>query len=47
LYGVGVVDPLTLVAVSVLLMAVTLAASWLPAQRAARIDPVRAITLDA
>lgn len=46
LYGITPTDPLTLVAVSfVLLLAGTLAA-WLPARRAARLDPVRALRWD-
>jgi predicted permease len=43
LFGVHPVDPAALVAPAVLLMATTLAASYLPARRATRIDPVRAI----
>jgi putative ABC transport system permease protein len=40
LYGVGASDPVTFVAVMALLFAVALAACWLPAWRAARLDPV-------
>jgi predicted permease len=43
LYGIGAVDPVTLVAIPVLLSVVALAAAWLPARRAARVDPVRAL----
>ncbi len=43
LYGVGAADPLTLVAIPALLAAVALGAAWLPARRAARVDPVRAL----
>ena len=40
LYGVGARDPLTFVAVAALLGGVALLASWLPARRAARVDPL-------
>jgi len=43
LYGVGVYDPVTLVAAPALLALIALAASWLPALRISRIDP--ALTL--
>lgn len=39
LYGVGTGDPITFVAVPAFLLIVTLAACWLPARRASRIDP--------
>ncbi len=43
LYGVTASDPATLAAVSLLLLGVALLASLLPAYRAARIEPIRAI----
>ena len=43
LFGVSAADPLTLTAVSFLLLAVTALAAYLPARRASRLDPVAAI----
>ena len=43
LYGVRPTDPVTLLAVAALLGGASLLASWLPARRAARIDPLRAL----
>jgi predicted permease len=43
LYGVGATDPLTYGGVIVVLVAVALAASFLPAWRAARLDPLVAL----
>jgi ABC-type antimicrobial peptide transport system permease subunit len=45
LYGIAPQDPLTLVTTAVVLLAVVLAASWLPARRAAKIDPVAAMRI--
>jgi predicted permease len=43
LFGVEPTDPLTLILVPAALVAVVLAASYVPARRAARIDPVEAL----
>ena len=43
LYGVGSFDPVAFIGIPVLLGAVALVASWIPARRAAGVDPVRAL----
>ena len=46
LYGVAPGDPITLVGASLMLVVVAALASWIPARRAARVDPVEALRAD-
>ena len=46
LYGVAPRDPLTFVGVVALLVLVTFGASWIPARRATRVDPITALKAD-
>ena len=46
LYGVAPMDPLTLAGASLLLAAIALLASWIPARRAARVDPAVSLRAD-
>jgi len=43
LFGVGANDPLTFAAVPLVLLVVSLLACWIPAQRAAKVDPIAAL----
>ena len=46
LFGVGPMDPMTYAAVSGVLAAVALLATYLPARRASRVDPIVALRAD-
>jgi ABC-type antimicrobial peptide transport system permease subunit len=43
LYGVGSADPATYLALSIVLLLVAAAATWIPARRATRVDPAIAL----
>jgi putative ABC transport system permease protein len=43
LFEVKAADPLTLIAVALLLVVVALLACWIPARRAAKVDPLTAL----
>jgi ABC-type antimicrobial peptide transport system permease subunit len=45
LFGIAPQDPLTLMTTAAVLLTAVLAASWLPARRAARINPVAAMRI--
>lgn len=45
-YDVGVTDPVAFGASIAVLVAVALIASWIPARRAARVDPIIALRSD-
>jgi predicted permease len=46
LYGVSSFDPLTYAAAGALVFGVAIAATWVPARRAAQIDPIQALRCD-
>jgi predicted permease len=45
-FGLSPRDPSTLVGVSIFLLATTMAAAWIPARRAARLDPMQVIKFE-
>jgi ABC-type antimicrobial peptide transport system permease subunit len=46
LYGVGALDPLTYAGVALALGAAAVLASWVPARRAAAVDPAEALAAE-
>ena len=46
LYGVSAFDPVSLIAAFALLATVAVVAAWVPARRAARVDPVEALRIE-
>ena len=43
LYGVTTTDPMTFAEVAALLTLIALAACWIPARRASRVDPIKTL----
>jgi ABC-type antimicrobial peptide transport system permease subunit len=46
LFGVGPSDPLTFITIVLIVSVVAFLAAWLPARRAARVDPIEALRME-
>jgi putative ABC transport system permease protein len=46
LFDVKAIDPITYGAVPVLMIALALVAAWIPARRAAAVDPIKTLRLE-